>query len=300
MKLNMYDAFDLIAEDAVELLAEYDRISERVRKYSAQEVIQTVLGSNDGRISSDAGYLPGTNEPCLVRNEKILKKRLRKINWKIRLLAAVLIVAVLSSVSFAFRQRNVRHGYGAELINDTNRDLVGKALTIEVPKIYDSEGNFVNEEEWLDFYGAPDPNLFDWTTSSMIRKVDSDAHVPATIDEFTVQEDNGKFITPEVIFPNNAMVIFTKKDGSGWHLNKGETLWFEVEEYPSEINWEKGQCVHFQYIFNGTLMDGEVIRGTLNLVYELTADKSGEYYICMVGGSSDPISLKEGKLVIKP
>ena len=40
-------------------------------------------------------------------------------------------------------------------------------------------------------------------------------------------------------------------------------------------------------------------RKELNQTFELTAEKSGEYYICLLGVSSDPISLKEGKIVIK-
>lgn len=45
MKLSMYEAFDLIAEEAVELLAEYDRTADAVHEYSAETTIRAVLGS---------------------------------------------------------------------------------------------------------------------------------------------------------------------------------------------------------------------------------------------------------------
>ena len=49
-----------------------------------------------------------------------------------------------------------------------------------------------------------------------------------------------------------------------------------------------------------SILDGKSEpRKELNQTFELTAEKSGEYYICLLGVSSDPISLKEGKIVIK-
>lgn len=33
--------------------------------------------------------------------------------------------------------------------------------------------------------------------------------------------------------------------------------------------------------------------------YSIKADKAGEYYICLTGASSDPISLKQGEILIK-
>ena len=58
----------------------------------------------------------------------------------------------------------------------------------------------------------------------MIQQVADGVYIPATIDEFPVREADGEYRTPEVIFGNGAMVIFTKEDGSGWDLKKGETL----------------------------------------------------------------------------
>lgn len=54
------------------------------------------------------------------------------------------------------------------------------------------------------------------------------------------------------------------------------------------------------YICNGEISDGKSEpRKTLNQTFEITAEKDGEYYICLLGVSSDPISLKEGQIIIK-
>lgn len=276
MKLSMYEAFDLIAEEAVELLAEYDRTGDAVHEYSAETTIRAVLGNR----------------------KKAVKKHSWKRTWKVCLLAAVLIMTAVSSISFSRFRGNMRRIDGAELVDETNRDLVGKEMTV-IPTIQDAEGNIVNAEELYEAYGDPDPDQFNWRVSSVIRRVQKGAFIPRTIDEFAVREADGEFRTPEVIFENGAMVIFTKEDGSGWHLKKGETLRMDVEEYPSEDGFGNGQGIMFCFIFKGMLMERHEPQNGLELSLALTAKKEGEYYFGIVGASFDPITFKEGKIYVE-
>ena len=63
------------------------------------------------------------------------------------------------------------------------------------------------------------------------------------------------------------------------------------------VEMARESCI---FISDGEILDGKSEpRKELNQTFELTAEKSGEYYICLLGVSSDPISLKEGKIVIK-
>ena len=79
-----------------------------------------------------------------------------------------------------------------------------------------------------------------------------------------------------------------------------ETLMIQATEYEAETNGGTGQGLMYFYICDGEILDGKSEpRKELNQTFELTAEKSGEYYICLLGVSSDPISLKEGKIVIK-
>lgn len=92
------------------------------------------------------------------------------------------------------------------------------------------------------------------------------------------------------------MVILKKEDGSGWNLKKGETLQVQLDLYPSEINYGSGQGIIYQYIYNGKLMKEVYSETDLSQNYELKAAKSGEYYICLAGASSDPITIEYGKI----
>lgn len=107
-------------------------------------------------------------------------------------------------------------------------------------------------------------------------------------------------MVPEFIFTNDSMVILKKEDSSGWDLKKGESLQIQLELYPSEININKvrGQSIRYQYVYDGKLMKEFDSEQGLSQNYELKASKSGEYYICLVGGSSDPITIKSGKIYL--
>ena len=51
------------------------------------------------------------------------------------------------------------------------------------------------------------------------------------------------------------------------------------------------------YIFNGRLMNEDPVSNqALDLRFELQNEQTGEYCICLVGASSDSISLKEGTI----
>lgn len=139
-----------------------------------------------------------------------------------------------------------------------------------------------------------------WETTARIKSYKNVSISPNSITEFAVSGDAGQYITPEIIFGNNDLVIFEQEDGSGWKLNEGETLMIQATEYEAETNGGNGQGIMYFYICDGEILDGKSEpRKELNQTFELTAEKSGEYYICLLGVSSDPISLKEGKIVIK-
>lgn len=113
-----------------------------------------------------------------------------------------------------------------------------------------------------------------------------------SIDEFIVKEENNRYITPEIIGGNASVSIFTKKDESGWNLNKGQSLTFNFNKYKSKF-----QSVVIGYIFNGKMMPGKRF-SELSGSYELIANESGEYYIYIVIASSDYVAFKEGNIII--
>lgn len=276
MKLSYYDAFDIISEDAGKLLASLESQAVNADKYSSKITREEVLKK--------------VRKPKSVSGKRI----------RLRLLIAAILILSLSGVAFAASHYDLFRD-GAALITDENRDLVGKEMEMTA-SVYDKDGNLVSGPGL-----APEPSLEEVIGDSGIITGAEDhgdlCMIPHSISYFPVDERTFPDTTPEVIFDNGAMIVFTKEDGSGWHLRKGDTLIFETREYHSEINLaqpDKGQSVQFRYVLDHTLMtESTTSAGNLKLRYELRADQDGEYYICIVGCSSDPISLMEGKIYVE-
>lgn len=253
MKINYYEAFELIADEAIELLADHDGNDEIAKRYLPEITIQTIV-----------------------------KKKQKKITWSKRFLIAAVIIMLVSSISFALSEE------GAELITKLNSYMAGQEGKA-VASVYDQNGNLIS--------GPLRKELTEdvWKTGSVIRSSENDNCLPGSITEFQVDEVNGRFVTPAIIFWNSDMVIFTKKDGSGWKLKKGETLQFKAEEYASKINDGEGQTIDYGYVWNNCLRGKAfTMCGEIQQKYEITAEEEGEYYICMINYTSDPISLKRG------
>ena len=228
-----------------------------------------------------AGYADANQEyNGVIHDQKIVRKR----HFAIK---SVLLVAALAAMSSILA---IAHNYGAALIDDSNRHLVGKGLH--------GEGQIIGADEEIEVPDEPSDGI--WETTARIKSYKNVSISPNSITEFAVSGDAGQYITPEIIFGNNDLVIFEQEDGSGWELNEGETLMIQATEYEAETNGGNGQGIMYFYICDGEILDGKSEpRKELNQTFELTAEKSGEYYICLLGVSSDPISLKEGKIVIK-
>ncbi|WP_251387591.1 hypothetical protein [Mediterraneibacter agrestimuris] len=258
MKISYYDMFDLISEESIDLLTNH---------MNEQELEKILYQNFDYKIT-------------LQNVMKMLPKnrKRKRVTWRGRLLIAALVLMTISSTVFAIKQLSVLEG-GIELVSDENKHLIGKELTYNAKAENTSKGMYNILEE-----------------SDIIKNIEKDAHIPRVVDEFTVTEENGIFLVPEFIFTNDSMVILKKENGSGWDLKKGEALQIQLELYPSEINNGKGQSIIYQYVYDGKLMKELKSEHGLFQNYELNALKSGEYYVCLVGGSSDSITVKKGEI----
>lgn len=281
MKISFYELFDLMAEDALELLSEDTPDSE-------------TQSSSEATINGVLEMISQKERPHVFKKKKMIRRLL---------LVAVIGIGVSAAAVALANQPIILNGVllriGAEEINDANRAYVGKEMkaghTAEVRR--ESE---IREEaaagtssrlESERTYELPD----------FIKGIESYEKLPYAMDTFESKKEDGYYTTPEIIFTNNAMVIFTKEGNKGWKLKRGQTLHFETEEYPSEVNQGRGQAIIYTYILDGKLMNkdyGDGRRG-ISQNYDLKAEKSGEYYLCLTGASSDPISIKSGRLYVE-
>jgi len=60
--------------------------------------------------------------------------------------------------------------------------------------------------------------------SNIINENQLQTLLASSITHITTEGTNGNYAIPEVLTDNGDLVIFTKTDELGWHLNKGEQL----------------------------------------------------------------------------
>lgn len=293
MKISFYELFDLMAEDALELL------SEDMAESTASPEDTEDTTDRDGTFFSAETTINGVLK---MISQKESPHVLKKKKAKFRLLLAAVIGAGLSAAVALADQPIIIDGIfqkaGAEEINDSNRDYVGKRLMAPDVTVKSLEEFRKEQASRLNKQTKPE---IQYEIPGLIKSIESEEHLPYAMDLFEAEKEDGYYTTPEVIFTNNAMVIFTKEGNKGWKLKKGQTLHFEVEEYPSEVTWGRGQVIIYTHILNGKLMNEEYEghgRHGLYQKYDLKAEKDGEYYLCLIGASSDSISIKNGRLYV--
>ena len=197
MKISYNDMFTNISDVAYEILEENDMFNDET----------------DDMFSSDRICKDVTD---MIHDQKIVRKR----HFAIK---SVLLVAALAAMSSILA---IAHNYGAALIDDSNRHLVGKGLH--------GEGQIIGADEEIEVPDEPSDGI--WETTARIKSYKNVSISPNSITEFAVSGDAGQYITPEIIFGNNDLVIFEQEDGSGWELNEGETLMIQATEYEADQN----------------------------------------------------------------
>lgn len=260
MKINYYEAFDLIAEEAVDLLAEHQSDDSFLDKFSVEDTLSAVQGN--------------------MTQKKVVKKRMP---MKIRFLIAAVMVLMVAAISFADGDD------GAELITDENRHLIGKSEGISV-SVYDKWGNLIQGNEIPNTEGE---ELI--RKSRVLNGIEEGAVIPGSANEFVLSVDKDCFVTPEVIASNGEMVIFTTSDLKGCKLEQDEKLIFEVELYSTG----KKQAVLYQIIIDGVLQSESVQLLGDKQQLEIVAEKTGEYCISLLNVNSTYLALKQGEIRIE-
>ncbi|MDF2653035.1 MAG: hypothetical protein K0Q73_8840 [Paenibacillus sp.] len=118
-----------------------------------------------------------------------------------------------------------------------------------------------------------------------------------TVTSIAVDNDNGFFSIPEILTDNGDLVIFTKVDEKGWHLNKGEklTIRFNLDLTTNKYSDPIGENMELGFIKNGELITGNVEKEKA-FSYTITADEAGEYYFYTENYSAGKIIIESGKI----
>lgn len=177
--------------------------------------------------------------------------------------------------------------FGAEIVTDENRGLIGKEVVGGEVIISDgTETGTVDTENTQE-----SQKLF--ADSSIVNVIDEAMLFPQSIKEIKVNEG----IVPEIIMTNGAAVVLYQNDFEGWKCSEGETIIFEFEKYESEVVEEQAMAVG--YVKDGVMYEFEEVFRECEGSYELEIEQDGEYYIYVVSATSDYLTLKEGEISIK-
>lgn len=184
----------------------------------------------------------------------------------------------------------------SQVVDDSNRELIGTQIIADNYIIY-KDGVYTNEKgEVVDLdklrkaqEGIPENRI--------INEVQTDTGTPSSIIEVIVDRaGTDSYATPEIILINNSACILTKEDGSGWDMEKGDTLAFNFEKYKSRIVAHQNLIVG--YVKDGVMYEGETYQ-QLSGSYELNVQDKGEYFIYLLSASSDYLTLKQGELILR-
>ncbi|MDF2905024.1 MAG: hypothetical protein K0R34_345 [Herbinix sp.] len=180
------------------------------------------------------------------------------------------------------------------VVDDSNRSLIGTEITSKNYIIY-KNGVYTNADgEVIDLdklrkaqEGIPENRI--------IKEIQIDHYSPSSIIEVIVDKaGKNTFSTPEIILVNNSVCILTKEDGSGWSLEKGDTLDYNFEKYKSRVVARQNLIIG--YVKDGVMYQGESYQGLLDS-HVMKAQEQGEYFIYLLSASSDYLTLKQGELV---
>lgn len=197
-----------------------------------------------------------------------------------------------SSIVFAVKYLQFPNDGGTQLVTEENRELIGESIQ-GTALVYDSEGNLINKEDTESVSG-----LYDWENCPMIQQIEDETAIPSTFTVIPVKKRGTQYQIPEVMFTSEALVIFTKEDGSGWELSEGDEIRIHLEEYETKDFRVEGQMIGYKLIHNGELKKAEDVREGLRQNCILSATEKGEYYSCLIGRSSDITTLKNGTITV--
>lgn len=203
---------------------------------------------------------------------------------KISMRAALVPAVIVAMLFFALTVNAATGGklFGAILINKENRHIA-------------------NEPNYASMQAVPtgtaiSPNKKPSLNSDIINKDQLQTLNAGSVTNIALKENKKYYEIPELLLTNNAdLVIFTKTEKSGWHLDKGEKLSirFTLDLKTSKYSDPAGEWMEIGFIKNGELITS-FAKKEKEFSYTITADEIGEYYFYAENMSAGKIIISSG------
>lgn len=180
-------------------------------------------------------------------------------------------------------------------VDENNKSYVGTEIQDQYYIIY-KNGEYIDSDgKRIDITQPLDDSLL--KKNRIVSEIQQPNFIPSSIVEIE-QISAGKNSSnyPEMILVNGSLCILTGEDGSGWDLKQGDSITYSFKKKPSSV-------VDNQNLIVGVIKDGVLLEGSgfrsLENEFVFKADKEGVYYIYLISGSSDYLTLDESELIVE-
>jgi hypothetical protein len=218
----------------------------------------------------------------LERLQELPKTQRRKISVRIAVVAAAIVAMMLSA--FTVNADTGGKLFGAILLNKENRHIANEPNYASMQQVAPGETEIAPLKE---------PIL---NSSNIINKNQLPTVKASSVTNIAVAANDGKYAIPELLLKNNAdLVIFTKREESGWHLDKGEqlTIRYTLDLKTSKNSDPAGEWMEIGYIKNGELITS-FAKKAKEFSYTISASEAGEYYFYAENMSAGSIIITSG------
>ena len=186
-----------------------------------------------------------------------------------------ILFALLLFIVLSYKEKGI---YRPELISIRNKHLIGKEVILNNIEVYNKED-----------LSEKNTTLHSIPSNRIVRS--SDDFVPVSIGIFKTKYKKEKCITPEIIFNNGTIAIFTKANGDSWCLKAGDSVIYSYKKYFNETNEKRSMGIGL--IKNGNI-EGSIIYNEIAGDCLIEINEDGNYYLYVANYTSENIALKEG------
>ncbi|HIT90042.1 MAG TPA: hypothetical protein IAC41_06460 [Candidatus Merdenecus merdavium] len=171
---------------------------------------------------------------------------------------------------------------------------IEKQINIKRPEINPTTEDMVTEREEVDEFTI-NSNVVDETSfeDNLFRSVVTDMPL-AQLEKDTYSEK-------DLIFDQENIAIFTKENGEGWKMKKGDTMELSISIDPTFADSEQeGESIRFAYVFQKkyNILTIEKINNE-NKIIKIDIPEDGEYFPAIENISLTYIKINEIKVMNK-
>ncbi|WP_099466920.1 M56 family metallopeptidase [Konateibacter massiliensis] len=142
---------------------------------------------------------------------------------------------------------------------------------------------------------APPP-----VTSDILSEEELEDFFAVTVTNISTEQEDGYYKIPDIITNSADMAIFTKPDGKGWYLEKGQTIEISFRLDQERVATANGAkvAVEIGYIFNGSMYKMYSNKEQVFSV-KMTAENDGEYFLYTTNRTSGYEIMLDGRVNVE-